>query len=106
MLLRLKYFSLTMHYFSVNMMVSECNVKYLQLTGVYNTCNQHSAHDASVSRHKLETYGQGDIVMFNYRAGHELGRISLIAEAYNTAIGIIAESDLFYTKTLQYGKNR
>ena len=60
-----------MHDYSVNMMASECDVKYLQLTSVYNNCNQHSALDASVSRHKLETYGQRGTVMFNCGAGHE-----------------------------------
>ena len=70
MLLRLKYFSLTMHYYSVHMMFSECNVKYLQLAGVYNNYNQHSAHDAAVSRYKLEHTAKEAWSHLNYGAGH------------------------------------
>ena len=52
------------------MMVSECNVKYLQLAGVYNNYNQHSAHDAAVSRYKLEHTAKEAWSHLNYGAGH------------------------------------
>ena len=69
------------------MMVSECDVKYVQLT----------AHGDRVSRYKLETYGQGGIVTFKLWCWTQnVGRISLTAEGNHPAITIITESGLFY----------